>query len=185
MCIYERERGRNIAAEPRDTAPLKSLIDLLQRASTLYNFDLKRNMIPAQKHQIIHFDCMNRLHTCEPRNFYGFSAQHFYHAAAFECVFSIASSPARSRCKRNDWRWKELTRRWTLPPHSCRTSVVWLIDWLAGQQTDCGQIWTGVLGGGRPERTCHVSSADMENTQEERGTKSGWLVGNRQKMWCR
>lgn len=42
---------------------------------------------------------------------------------------------------------KGLTQGWTLLLHSCRTSVVWLTDWLAGWQTDCGKIWTGLLWG--------------------------------------
>lgn len=69
---------------------------------------------------------------------------------------------------------KGLTRCWTLPLHSWRTSVVWLTDGLDVWQTDCGEVWTGILlGGERPERTCHVSSADMETHKRTEEQKRG------------
>lgn len=56
-------------------------------ACLLYNFNLKGNMIHAQKNQIIHFDCINRLHICEPCNIYGFSTEYIHHAIALVCFF--------------------------------------------------------------------------------------------------
>lgn len=40
-----------------------------------------------KKHQIIHFDCINRLHTCEPCNIYAFSTEYIYHPITLVCIF--------------------------------------------------------------------------------------------------
>lgn len=65
---------------------------------------------------------------------------------------------------------KGLTRTWTPLLHSCRTSVVWLTDWLAGWQQDCGKSWTGLLWGEAGKNlSCLLHWHG--NTQEERGIK--------------
>ncbi len=65
---------------------------------------------------------------------------------------------------------KGLTRGWTLLLHSCRTSAVWLTDWLAGWQTDCGKIWTGLLWE-KAGKNLSCLLCWHGNTQEERGIK--------------
>ena len=141
-----------------------------QRVSCLILI-LRRNLTRTQKHQIIHSDCINRLHSVNHVTFMAFQHNTFTVPLALACVFSIPSAPPWSHCKMKWLMMKGLTQGWTLLPHSCRTSAVWLTDWLAGWQTDCGQIWTGLLfgagGGGRKEL---VMSPELtwKHTREER-----------------
>lgn len=75
---------------------------------------------------------------------------------------------------------KGLTRCWTLPLHSWRTSVVWLTDGLDVWQTDCGEVWTGILWGGKAGKNLSCLLGWHGNTQEDRGTKEG---GEREGEW--
>ena len=136
-------------------------------------------MIHAQRNQIIHFDCINRLHTCEPCNIYGFSMQHVHRAAAFVCVFPIFSSSARSHCKWNGCRWKAEPRPLDSPSTFLQDECG-MTDWLVGRLTDrlrSNLNWNTREGKKGPERTCHVSSADMETHERREEQRVGGRTG--------
>lgn len=96
-----------------------------QRVSCLILI-LRRNLTRTQKHQIIHCDCINRLHSVNHVTFMAFQHNTFTVPLALACFFYFFHTLrlAVIALQNEMTMMKGLTQGWTLLPHSCRTSAV-------------------------------------------------------------
>lgn len=162
VCVRARgeERGRHFAVQLFETHKVSHRAS--RRVSCLILI-LRRNLTHAQKHQIIHSDCINRLHSVNHVTFMAFQHNTFAVPLCARVRFFHALRLAVIALQ-NEMTDDERTNPGLDSSPTFLQDECGVTDWLAGWLTD--GLWSDLnrltfrLGG--PERTCHVSWADME-----------------------